>query len=600
MTGATPILQPLKKGWNKISIMKFEKKPIILKVPILASVFSFINPFELSRRLAMKIKHKLGLATVGLSVIIIVMFMETWWITGQQKDDGLVINLAGRQRMLSQKMTKEVLLYHREKGKTDEAKIALKKAVQNTMIVFDKTLMALKDSGEAPLALDPDKTDYRFCPKAEEPAYGQLAKVNQIWQDFSRHMHQVLKDENGSDKDLKWIIRNNGKLLSEMNAAVGMMQQQSEEKVSLLLSLQVGGVLTGIVFMTFAIMSVLSIVRRMDKINEFAVKLGTGDFTVSSGLESRDELGTIGSGLDEMTLNLKAMLLAIMENANNLNDSSQTLFDISNQVSNGAVDVSDRSNTVAAAAEEMSANMNSVAAAVEEASTNVTMVASATEEMTATIREIETNTEKARSITASAVSQTNDTSTRVNRLGSSAHEIGRVTETITEISEQTNLLALNATIEAARAGEAGKGFAVVANEIKDLAKQTADATEEIKHKIEDIQGSTSETVNEISQITKVVNEIDQIVVGIAGAVEEQSTTTTEIAENVAQASQGIQEVTENVAQSSSVAGEVAKDIAKVNNHSGMMSESSSHLKTNAEDLSGMAGRLKETVDRFRI
>ncbi|WP_155323293.1 methyl-accepting chemotaxis protein [Desulfosarcina ovata] len=178
--------------------------------------------------------------------------------------------------------------------------------------------------------------------------------------------------------------------------------------------------------------------------------------------------------------------------------------------------------------------------------------------------------------------------------------MGKVTEAITEISEQTNLLALNATIEAARAGEAGKGFAVVANEIKDLAKQTSDATLDIKQQIEAIQGSTNGTIEAINQIGTVIDTVNEIVATIATAVEEQSISTKEIAENIAQISQGVGEVNENVAQSSSVAGEITQSIGEVNQSAGEMASSSSQVRLSAEDLSQLAEKLNIMVGRFKV
>jgi methyl-accepting chemotaxis protein len=548
----------------------------------------------------MKIKYKLGLTTLGLSLIILFMFTATWWVTGKQKDDGLVINLAGRQRMLTQKMTKEAILFMINKEKSGLADPELAQAVQNTMQVFDKTLAALKDSGEAPISLDLKNTEYRRCPRAREPVSSRLEKVAALWKQFSGSLTALLAGRDNSGKYFDVIVQTNTRLLAEMNKAVGMMQKQSEARVSRLLKLQVVGVLIGIICMLFAFFTVHDIIRRMEKVKDFSIKLGTGDFTVKAGFESNDELGVIGANLDEMAVSLKGMIGAVMSNAGDLNSSSTDLFSISGRMSSGADEVSGNSNTVAAAAEEMSSNMNSVAAATEEASTNVGMVAAASEEMIAVINEIAQNTEKARAITSEAVAEAGSASDKVGELGKAAQDIGKVTETITEISEQTNLLALNATIEAARAGDAGKGFAVVANEIKELARQTSEATSEIKSRIASIQDSTAGTVTQIDQISKVVNEVNGIVSTIATAVEEQSVTTREIAENMVQASQGIAEVTENVAQSSTVSGEIARDIAEVSQSAGEMSNSSSQVNVSAEELSGLAGQLKDMVGRFRV
>jgi len=327
---------------------------------------------------------------------------------------------------------------------------------------------------------------------------------------------------------------------------------------------------------------------------------GEGDLTTRLEVKSKDEVGELARWFNTFVDKLQAIISDISENAKNLSSSSSDLSNLSGLLKTGSGDVSGRANTVAAAGEEMSTNMDSVAAAMEEASTNINMVATSTEEMTATVSEIAQNSERARNITNEAVTQAHNASNRVDELGIAAQEIGKVTEAITEISEQTNLLALNATIEAARAGEAGKGFAVVANEIKELARQTADATREIKEQIEGIQSSTSGTVTEIGNILKVINDVNEIVSTIATAVEEQSVTTKEIASNVSQASQGIQEVNENVAQSNTVSKDIAREITDVNQATAEISNSSSQVSLNAEGLTKLASQLKEMVGTFKV
>ena len=188
----------------------------------------------------------------------------------------------------------------------------------------------------------------------------------------------------------------------------------------------------------------------------------------------------------------------------------------------------------------------------------------------------------------------------MNQLGAAAQLIGKVTETITEISSQTNLLALNATIEAARAGSAGKGFAVVANEIKELAKQTAAATEDIKNRIAAVQSSTSGGIAEIGKVTQVIHEVSDIVASIAAAIEEQSTVTKDIARNIGEASNGVRDANKRVGEASQATAEIAREIAGVDQAAGHMAEGGEQVKVSASELSRVAEQLQVTVQRFRV
>lgn len=327
---------------------------------------------------------------------------------------------------------------------------------------------------------------------------------------------------------------------------------------------------------------------------------GEGDLTKRLYIKSNDEIGELAKWFNIFIEKLQEIIKDLAQSANILGLSSNNLTKLSYEMSEGTSNMSLKSRTVAASSEEMSSSMVSIAASMQQASTNLDIVASSAEEMTATINEIAKNAENARSITGKAVTQAGRASAKVDELGRSAREIGKVTEAITEISEQTNLLALNATIEAARAGEAGKGFAVVANEIKELAKQTADSTEEIKNRIRDIQDNTSGTVIEIGQISKVINDVNEIVTTIATAVEEQSVATKEIAGNVFQASEGIGNVNENVAQSSTVSNEIARDIGDVNSLVDDMNAVGLKVNNSAGELNKLVERLLTVVGKFKI
>jgi methyl-accepting chemotaxis protein len=333
------------------------------------------------------------------------------------------------------------------------------------------------------------------------------------------------------------------------------------------------------------------------------VDVAKGNLTAevsSELLERKDETGDLTRATQDLIKSLRTTMGEVGGGAHTLAAASTQMSQVAEGLSSGSKEVASLANTVAAAAEESSANTTSVAAAMEQATSNLSSVASATEEMSATVGEIANSAEKARAISSEATSQAEAISAMMRELGRAAQEIGKVTETITSISAQTNLLALNATIEAARAGAAGKGFAVVANEIKELAQQTAAATEDIKGKISGIQASTGGAMGDIEKIAHVIKEVGDIVSSIAAAIEEQSTVTKDVATNIAQASMGVKDANQRVAETASVSQSIAKDIAKVNSTITEQVAGAEQVKTSSAELSRLAEQLKEQVARFKV
>ncbi|NNF99194.1 MAG: methyl-accepting chemotaxis protein [Desulfobacteraceae bacterium] len=359
-------------------------------------------------------------------------------------------------------------------------------------------------------------------------------------------------------------------------------------------------ILTGVIVLVVSFLISKSIADPIVKTALFAQKITDKNFTDQLVINQKDEIGILANALNTMRDNLAGIISDIKDAARNLTTSSSELTEISSQMADGSDNTSQLANNVSISAEEMTSNLNTVAAAMEESSTNIGVVATAAEEMSATINGISQNAENARSISETAVQRARSAGEKMNELRNAAQAIDKVTETITEISEQTNLLALNATIEAARAGEAGKGFAVVANEIKELAKQTADATLDIKTKIDGVQLTTTGTISEIGQVSEVINNVNDIVGTIATAVEEQSSATKEIAVNISQASEGIQEVNTNVGQSSSSAQSISQDIDMVSSQAQETTSGSGQVKMSAEALERMSAELNSVVAQFKI
>ena len=312
--------------------------------------------------------------------------------------------------------------------------------------------------------------------------------------------------------------------------------------------------------------------RRVDGVLHFVSAAARGDLTAKIEISGQGAIRRVAEALGNWVGSLRSSVQRIATSAEDLNRSSSSLTDVSRQLASNAEETSSQAGVVTHVSEQVSSNVGSVSTSAEQ--------------MSESIREISRSTTDATQVAGEAVGTAEAANETIRRLGESSTEVGNVIKVITSIAEQTNLLALNATIEAARAGEAGKGFAVVANEVKELAKQTSQATEDISHKIEAIQSDSIGAVEAINQVTEVIGRINDISTSIASAVEEQTVTTTEISRNVEEASRGTAEIGSNVSGVATAAGNT--------------SQGANETLQAAESLLDVAAGLQEVVGQFKI
>jgi methyl-accepting chemotaxis protein len=321
-----------------------------------------------------------------------------------------------------------------------------------------------------------------------------------------------------------------------------------------------------------AVLTARSVVRPVRRTVDVLEGLAAGDLTVRVPVSGSDEIAQMGHALNRSLDSIGSVIALIGESATELSSSSERYAAVSANM--------------AGAVEQTASRAQIATATADEVSRNVGTVSTGTDEMTLSIREISVNAAEAARVAADAMTVAAETTQTVTKLGDSSAEIGNVIKVITGIAEQTNLLALNATIEAARAGEAGKGFAVVATEVKDLAQETAKATEDIAARIAAIQSDTAGAVEAISRISEVIEKVNGYQTTIASAVEEQTATTQEMGRNVSQAAAGSAEIAQNLTGISEAAQDSTAGIRE--------------SQAAAADLARMSQQLQDAVGSFRL
>ncbi len=577
----------------------------------------------------MTIRGRLGVAMCTIFCISVVLACSILIVTHKQKSDGLVINLAGRQRMLTQKMTKEVLAlvyYKHTKGKRDKK---IDENLTKSIRLFHETLMALLSSGYAPTTLNPDGKK-KWIPASSGEALIQLKKVKQMWDPFKKHLEEAQRDM--APQAIEYVLKNNMPLLKEMNKAVTILQKQSDSRVTLLKIISVIALVIGLIIISFVWWWInSSIIAPITSLVEFAEDVASQYSTEYNGINgnreiSKNEIKILENALHSMVEKLKKEI----ENAREMSSRSEAMAREAKEAKKRAeeamkkavenekalrevaAEIDEVAEKIVSSSEELSQQADQVSEGAEMQKQRTVETATAMEEMNATVLEVAKNAseaaesaeeakrraEKGAMVVDEAVAAINEINLLTDKLKENmqslkekADSISEVMNVISDIADQTNLLALNAAIEAARAGEAGRGFAVVADEVRKLAEKTMMATKEVGEAINVIQEEVTRDVEEMNNVAESVAKGTELSRESRNALEE-------IVELVISIADQIRAIATASEEQSAASEEITRAITDVSEISDSTTSSIEEMRNAIQEFVGMSEELKELVEKL--
>ncbi len=502
------------------------------------------------------IRAKTLLVLSLFGVVFLAVFISTFLVIAGQESDSLVVNVAGRQRMLSQKMTKECLVY----VSSFSQKIK-KEDIQNTMTLFEKSLSALTDSGETFTDLGMTQP-VELPPAATEEIRGQLNTVRELWEPFKKTLTGILETKGNNPEAMERLIENNIPILKAMHKAVGMMQADSESRVSLLILILIIGaglvLVTGIFLWLVIAGSLVNPVKRMITVFK---KVSGGDLTAKVETGGNDEIAQLGTYFNDTVDHLLELIYKVKE-------ALREVVRSTGELSDDSADLAARTNEEAASITETSTTLEELTAIVKQNRENSEDTSSALDSFN---KEIQSRNELMTDITAA-----------MKEIHDSGSKIGSMVAVINDISFQTNLLALNAAVEAARAGEAGRGFAVVAAEVRNLAQKTSESSKTI-------QDIVSQNVESTQRGMELVNQTTEFFTSIARLTQDMVNKIEQITDGSKEQATGVEQINEAVLQLEGVIGQNAALVEA-------LSSSASMMKLNAKDLEDVVGRFNVDGD----